>query len=482
MPDRVESREMEVQRHGMMYLFSTVGITIAGFFATMFYAHWVGAGVLGAYFLFLSYYGILSLFSDSGIGSAGVKRISEGKDQDAFYTASFVLRLMVYITTIAVFVLFRDRFVDLNQAGLFWILIVVVGIEILASQLGTSIAGCNRLGLAASTSLLNNLLRIGVQVILVYLGFRVLGLIGGVIAGILIQIAIQSRFIDLHLSRFTWVHVKNIFTYSIWAFLTSSGNTIFEYVDYLVIGYFMAVSDVGVYGICWTFSSCAIFVSAALSNTLFVKVSRWNSTDDQNAVSLSLSRACTYSLMFAIPILFGGLFLGGPLLYYLYGAGFSSGALPLILLIGMRAIQSVQQIYFTYLMALDHAQKAFVVTGTMAVTNLLLDLFLVPILGISGAALASLVTIGTSTLFAHYELGKLTRIIADRKTLLEIGIAAGLMSAGILGLVEFIGISSVWTAAAFVGIGAAIYFGLLTAMDTGIRESVRRILEIKWNP
>jgi O-antigen/teichoic acid export membrane protein len=298
----------------------------------------------------------------------------------------------------------------------------------------------------------------------------------------LIQIAIESRFIDLHLGRFTRSHLRSIFTYSIWAFLTSSGNTIFEYVDLLVIGYFLAVSDVGVYGICWTFSSCAIFVSMALSNTLFVKVSRWNSVGDRGAVSLSLSRAVTYSLMFSVPILLGGLFLGGPLLYYLYGADFSLGTVPLLLLIGMRVLQAIQQIYFTYLMALDHAQKAFYVTGTMAVTNLILDILLVPILGIAGAAFASLITIGTSTLFAHLQLGNLTHIIPERKALLEIAVSAGLMTAGLLGLVRIVTISSAFQAAALVGIGATIYFGSLIAMDEEIRKSAMQIPRIKWNP
>jgi O-antigen/teichoic acid export membrane protein len=55
----------------------------------------------------------------------------------------------------------------------------------------------------------------------------------------------------------SWAQVENTITYSVWAFLTSSGNTIFEYVDILVISYFMAVSEVGVYGVCWTFSFLA---------------------------------------------------------------------------------------------------------------------------------------------------------------------------------------------------------------------------------
>jgi O-antigen/teichoic acid export membrane protein len=466
----------------MMFLISTIGITIAGFFATMFYAHRVGAEVLGMFFLFLSYFGILSLFSESGIGYAGVKRISEGKDPDAFYTACLVLRLIIYVLTIAVIIIFRDLFVDLNQSGFFWILIAVVGLDIINAQLGTSVGGCNRLGLAASTALINNLLRIGVQVILVYLGYRILGLVGGFIAGMIIQILLQSRFIDLHLRRFTWDHVRNIFTYAIWAFLTSSGNTVFEYVDILVIGYYMAVSDAGVYGICWTFSSCGIFITMALSSTLFVKVSRWNALGDTKAISLSLSRACTYSLMFSIPIFFGGLLLGGPLLYSLYGADFSLGAPALILLIGMRVVQSIQQIYFTYLMALDHAQEAFLVTGTMAVTNLLFDLLLVPALGIPGAALASLITVGISTVFAHYHLGRFTPITLDRASLQRIGIAALTMVVLLVALLRIIPISGALQPISLVGAGAAVYFGLLLAMDKGIRSSFWRIFEIEWNP
>ena len=42
----------EIQRHGTMYLISSLGITLAGFFATIFYAHWVGAEILGEYFYF----------------------------------------------------------------------------------------------------------------------------------------------------------------------------------------------------------------------------------------------------------------------------------------------------------------------------------------------------------------------------------------------------------------------------------------------
>ena len=57
----------------------------------MYFAHTVGAGVLGGYFLFMAYFGIINLVSDGGFGGAAIKRISEGEEQDAYFSAFFVL-------------------------------------------------------------------------------------------------------------------------------------------------------------------------------------------------------------------------------------------------------------------------------------------------------------------------------------------------------------------------------------------------------
>ena len=57
----------------------------------MYFARAVGAGVLGAYFLFIAYLGIIGLMADGGIGGAAVKRISEGEEPDAYFSAFVVL-------------------------------------------------------------------------------------------------------------------------------------------------------------------------------------------------------------------------------------------------------------------------------------------------------------------------------------------------------------------------------------------------------
>ncbi|MDW7727982.1 MAG: hypothetical protein SCH70_12905 [Candidatus Methanoperedens sp.] len=76
-----------VRRQSIVSLIWQIALTFIGFLSTMYFAHAVGAGVQGAYFLFIAYFGIISLMTDGGFGGAAIKRISEGEEQDAYFSA-----------------------------------------------------------------------------------------------------------------------------------------------------------------------------------------------------------------------------------------------------------------------------------------------------------------------------------------------------------------------------------------------------------
>jgi O-antigen/teichoic acid export membrane protein len=473
---------IEIQRHGTMNLISSMGITIIGFFATTFYAHWVGAGVLGAYFLFLSFFSILGLITDLGIGYAGTQRICEGKDPDSFFTASLVLRLGIYTLLAAGLIIFQERFVDLNQTGLFWVLIVVVGIATLQTSFGMAISASNRLGLAASTTLINNIVRIVVQVIAVFLGYQIYGLIGGLVVGILLELIIQFKFVDYHLKKFNWSHVKSLLSFSSGAVLISAGTILFDNISLILIAYFLSVSDVGIFGVCWTFSFFALFISTALVNTLYVKVSRWNAQKDQSAITISLSRATTYSLIFALPILTGGILLGHNLLYYLYGASFAAGATALVIIIATRVIQSILNLYTNFLMATDHAKQAVVGILAGISANIILCIMLVPHIGIAGAAVGSFVNVIISIFIARIYLARIIPISLERTSIGHIFLATIVMTISLLILSMLPLNQSSLQTIMMVMIGAAIYFLVLLKLNKQIRDDAFRTFKINWIP
>ena len=482
MVSRMEGVEQEVQRHGTMLLISSFGITFIGFLATVFYAHWVGPSTLGQYYLFLSYFAILSLFTDFGIGYATTHRICEGKEPDRYFTTSLFLRLGLYVIITIILLIFNNQFGNLNEAGLLWILIFVLGISTFTSSISLAIGASNRLGIAASVSLINNIVRITFQVIAVFLGFHVYGLIGGLVAGLLVELIIDLRYVDYYLKKFEWKHVKSIFSFSSWAFLMTTGTVLFDNANLIIIAYFMPVSDVGIFGVCWTFSFFALFISTALCNTLFVKVSRWNAAGERNAITVSLSRATTYAIIFALPIFAGGFLLGQRLLYYFYGASFAVGATALVIIITMRVFQSLFQLYSNYLMATDHAKQAFVGMGIGIIVNIFVALVLVPIIGLSGAAIASLVNVICSFIIGRHFLQNIIPIVIEKESWLHIIIATTIMTISLLIIDQIPMSQSAIRTAVLVLIGGGIYFFSLLNLDKRIREDAFRTLKIQWIP
>lgn len=476
----MSEKELEVQRHGMMNLVSSTSITLIGFLATIFYAHWVGAGVLGTYFVFLSIYSILSFATDLGIAYAVTQRISEGKDQDFYYSAGFAIRFSAFIILTLGLILFREKFVDLNQAGLFWILVGVLGLGTIQSCVNIAIGASNRLGLAATTTLINNIARILIQITAVFLGYQVSGLIGGLAAGIFIQLLIEARFIDYHLKKFRWEHVKSLFSFSSWAVLISAGSVLFDNISLIIIAFFLPVTDVGIYGVCWTFSFFALFVSTALVNTLYVKVSRWNAQEDRGSISTALSRATTYSLIFALPILTGGILLGHNLLFYLYGASFSAGATALIIIIAMRVLQSVVNLYTNFLLATDHAKQAVVGIALGICVNIFLCVLLVPVAGISGAAIAALVNVFITFFIARTYLADIIPLEIERSAIRDIILATALMTAYLIIMTYLHLNQSAMSTFLLVLTGAGIYFLALLILNLQIREDAFRMLKIRW--
>jgi O-antigen/teichoic acid export membrane protein len=474
--------EIEVQRHGLIYLLSSASVTFIGFLATIFYAHWVGAEVLGVYFLFISYYTILDLFTNLGINYAATQRICSGVDQDEFFTATLTIRLLLYAAVCVIIILLRGYFADLNSSGLLFVLLAVLGVSTISSCINGAISARNRLGLTATVSILNNLTRITLQVIAVFLGYEVYGLIGGFVAGVLVELLIQLKFVDYHLKRFRWDHVQSLFMFSSWAVLLTAGTALFDNIPLIIIAYFLPVAEVGIFGVCWTFSFFALFISTALTNTLFVKVSRWNAEEDRNAIIQALSRATTYSLIFALPILAGGILLGYPLLYYLYGASFASGATALIIIIAMRAVQSVQNLYTYFLMATNHVKDAVVGTIIGMPLDIILCFLLIPVIGIPGAAAAALANTVIGFFAGRRYLGRVIPLNHDAKSLRDIAVATVIMTVALLLVSQVFASQSLFATMFMVVLGAAIYFAVLFRLNAPLREDALRTLKITWIP
>ena len=300
----------------------------------------------------------------------------------------------------------RPLFVDIDRSGMFFWLLLALAVGVFSSSVLNGNYGSGKVGVYQTGGFLNITGRVIFQVAAVFLGFGAAGMAGGLVFGIIVSGIVGLRFLDLRFARFGIHHLKSLFSFSFWIFLAAGGSLVFSYADVVLIGYFMENADIGVYRVAFQFTTAATFTTVAMRTVLYPNTSRWSARLEYNKVESALTKGFTHSLLLAVPVLIGGLLLGDQLLYFCYGAGFARGAPVLYLLLAAQVANVFMYLQTMGLLALDRPKESFKVAAVAATANILLDLALIPMLGITGAAVATLLTMSLNAALAHHVLNR----------------------------------------------------------------------------
>lgn len=465
-----------VRRQSLIVFGSSIGVTIIGFFATIYIAHVAGATALGGFFLLLAYTGIIGLFTDCGIGGAATQRISEGTEQDEFFSAHTAVRMVLLAGTLAVLFAIQPVFVDLNQAGLFSWLIIALLVSTAAGIISTGVYGSGKVGILQIADFLNNIIRIFVQILAVYLGFSVAGLAGGFIAGLSAGLLVNLKFLNRKFLRFERRHVRSLFAFSGWSFITALAGTLMGYADTILVGYFFSNAEVGLYRTAFQLTAMALFSMNALRISLYPKVASSWTSGDSVFIETSLCRSFSFSLALAIPAAAGAWVIGGPLLYYLYGSPFAAAGTAMVILFAVQIVTVILSLETMCLGALNQPGAVFRGTVLGAFTTIVLDIILIPSYGITGAAVSLLIGTFLITIAAHRALTRFIRVIIEVRTVVSI-IAASVIMAIIVEVYQFfIPLTNVFLIGGAVMTGIVIYSFLLLRLDYSIRDEVRELV------
>ena len=467
-----------VRRQALISLGANVGTTIAGYLATIYIAHATGAAVLGAYYLFLAYFSLASLGADGGMGGAAVKLISEGRDQNAYFTAQAAVRLVLLAACTGLIVLALSPFMrDFSAAGLLpWLVIALIAGS-LSGIISTGVYGGGSVGALQVSELANNVIRVLVQVLAVFAGFSVAGMAGGFVAGVCAAIIINTRFLRFHASTFGWRHLKAMVPYAAWGFLSALAGVLAGYADTVLVGYFLDSTEVGYYRAPMQLATLALFVSTSLSVSLFPRVSSWMAEGETESIRHAAARALSYSLILAIPLVAGGLILGERLLYFLYGSPFvvASAAFSFILVaqLGMVTFSLDTMV----LGAIRRPGEVFLVNAASAVLLVLLEVVMIPALGITGAAAALLVTCLVRSAGARFALSRHMQIKVERRVIGNVLASSAVMALVVAGFRATVPVTHVAVLVLIILSGALAFFLVLFRLDRGIRDEISELTE-----
>jgi O-antigen/teichoic acid export membrane protein len=465
-----------IRRHSLIAFSSSIGVTVIGFFATIYIAHNAGAAALGGFFLLLAYAGVIGLFTDGGVSGAALQRISEGESQNVYFSAHAAVRVILLAATLTILLAARPLFVDLNQSGLFLWLLAALVVTTVAGIISTGLYGGGKVGILQLADLANNVVRVLVQVIAVYFGYSVGGLAAGFIVGIIAGLLINIRALSMKIVRFGRQNIQGLLSFSGWAFITGLTGALLGYADTILVGYFLSNSEIGMYKTSFQLATIALFVMVALRTALYPKIAAWMKAGETGSVETALSRAITYSLALAVPAAFGAWVLGSSLLYYLYGAPFVAAGPALSLLFMVELVTVFLSLETMCLAALNMPKSVFLVTAIGAASTILLDFLLIPLYGITGAALALLLGTGIFALAAHQVLTKRIQVRIEKKPVVSIVVSSLVMAICVWAYQYIIPETNVFLIVGAVVVGMLIYSLLLMRLDKGMRDELRDLV------
>ncbi|AUX10532.1 polysaccharide biosynthesis protein [Halalkaliarchaeum desulfuricum] len=471
---------MRLGQTSLIYFVAKIIGSALGFLATIYFARVLGEVVLGYYALALALVSWLALGGRIGLSQAITKRISEETESESYATAG-VLLIGTFGLIMAVGVyLFRGHVEAYIGQPVAVLVILMLFASLFKGFINAALKGYHFVHIYAILSTTKIGLRSLIQVALVVVGYSLVGLLVGYVAGAVIVGFIGLAVLQFRPTRPRKEHFKSLFDFAKFSWLGSIRHRAFNEVDIVVLGFFVQTGLIGVYSVAWALSKFLDIFGESVSNTLFPEMSKIATAEDRKAVSGLTEDALAFAGLIAIPGFVGGTVLADRLMA-IYGEGFVVGQVVLPILIGALLIYAFTRQFLNTLNAIDRPDLAFRANGAFILSNVTLNVLLIWRYGWVGAAVATAVSAAIGLVVAYYYLRPQVPFEVPlgeigRQWIAAIGMGAVVYAARRLGETHPAAETLVAYNAAFVvvlvGIGAAVYFLLLLAISGQFRRTV----------
>jgi len=412
---------------------------------------------MGIFFLFQAFLRILAIPADFGLRGAVEKRISEGVESGAFLSASIFMKLLTLFVLSILILLTRDyinSYVGGSFAALLIICLFVYEFSYLAIQ---TLNGELRVGDTATLLLIKDIIWVVLSVSLVLVGMGVVSLIYGVILGHTIVLLWGGYKISTQLDRPSLKHARSLFHYAKFDALSGAGSRIFNWLDLILIGFFLSQTSVGMYEIAWKVAVVPLIFIQSIRTSIFPAISSWNEDNNRAKISQIVKNSTLPAAFFIIPSFFGVLLLSQPILQLLFGDEYSAAWLVLIVFMIQKIVQSFDEIFGRTLQAIDKPDLAAYAMALGVIANVFLNLILIWSFGMIGAAVGTLLSY---VIMAAARTAFLSRYIKIEIKSVEIGwcIISSLGMAGWIYLLKkFIVVDSIAILLSIIFSGALVY-------------------------
>lgn len=269
-------------------------------------------------------------------------------------------------------------------------------------------------------------------------------------------------------------HLKSSFI----LFIPQSANYIYSTSDKAMLGYLTPnISNVGIYDYAYRIVKMIVGILQSIGYVILARVANLSSKDNEEEISRYIYKSIKFTLFLGLPMMFGLIGIANNFVPLYLGEEFAEVTkviyvlCPLILLTSYNSILGVQ-----LLLAIKKDKQYTMATVIGAITNIVLNIILIPIYGIYGACITSLISeILVFIIESHYskQYVKIKKVIRENANAFIVSIIMFL----ICGLICLLKINAIIILLLQLVISVLIYFGLMLLIkDEMCKEIINKAL------
>jgi len=436
----------------------------------------------------LSILGVAAIFGTLGLPKSAARYVTEYAETDETqlpYILRDTLRyLLVLVAVVGVALAALSApiasFLDTPAlAPLLLVGVAFVALRALTQFLKLTFQGFNRVTLSALVRSVSSVGRVTFAVGFVLLGFGAMGALWGYVVGFALAAVVGLALLYTRFYvRFDRAEAREeglsrrILEYSVPLTATRGANVLDKKVDMILVGALVSTPAVAYYALAKQIANFVSMPATSLGFTISPAVGEQKIGQRGERAARLYVQSLEHVLLLYVPAAVGLALVAEPTVHTVFGAAFMP-AVPVVQVFAVFVLlNAITKITSDGLDYLGRARERAIVKGGTATANFLLNLALIPLFGVVGAAVATVLTYsvytGVNVYYIHDELslpvGRLVRHIA------VIGVISVGMAVCVLALLPYV--SSVVTLAGVVAAGVTVW-GVL-AVGSGLLD-VRRV-------
>ncbi|MFA9427622.1 flippase [Natronorubrum sp. A-ect3] len=432
----------------------------------------------GLLFTIISIVAVAQLGADLGLARSAARYISEKKETEPSvipYLVRTSLRYRVLLLGVVAVALIatRDMLATVLEipelSALMWLAAGYLIVQSLYSYHMSLFQGFNRVNLSAVLEIINNVTRVLFVVGLTALGLGVAGALFGYILGAALATAaglvlLYRRFYTQYADGGGSKSLRNrMLEYSVPLTASHSANILDRQVDTILVAFFINPVAVSYYVLSKQVTEFVLVPASSLGFSVSPAYGEEKANDSLDRAARIYETTLQYMFLLYIPAAVGILLVAEPAITLIFGTEYA-GAAPVLQVLSVYVVfQAITGVTTQGLDYLGRAKTRAYAKGATSVANVGLNIVLIPIYGVTGAAAATVLTFGIYTLVnvyvMHSELS-LDFVRIGRSLVLTSAIACG-MGLSVLFLVPYA--SSIPALFGVIAIGIAIWGVLVTA-------------------